>query len=90
MTIRMSDDVKIVPFQESWISKRRKSEPMIPGSPIGLRDTFLFIFLRHKMNLFEAAVRSVIVVVKIMQCSVEASAFLYETMLLLSSTFAVT
>ena len=42
------------------------------------------------MNLFEAAVRSVIVVVKIMQCSVEASAFLYETMLLLSSTFAVT
>ena len=42
------------------------------------------------MDFFEAVVRSVIVVVKIMQCSVEASAFLYETMLLLSSTFAAT
>ena len=63
---------------------------MIPGTLIGLQDMLLLIFLDQQWISSRLLCARFIVVVKIMQCSVEASAFLYETMLLLSSTFAVT
>ena len=90
MTIRMSVRRQSSPFSGILDIKKEKIRAHDTRITYWSQRYVSIYFWRHKMDFFEAVVRSVIVVVKIMQCSVEASAFLYETMLLLSSTFAVT